>query len=299
MSDFADVGFVVLPQYLSADELADGVAALPALFPTRDEFHDNADPERNARFRDEFTGISHLPIGPVEVSLLAVHPRLIELAEQLLGTKDIRLYNAEAWAKYSGAASYEQELHRDYLNHSVIVPTPDSPPTQVEMFVYLSDVTDDLGAPRYVPLEHTRSLSPLPNWLPHEHVRVDDEHPTWVSRELWPELYAHEVSGAGPAGTVVAYRIETFHRGTELTAPRGARYTIHSSFRRADADWIAHRSWIDSVGNGAWEAFVAAASPRQRELFGFPPPGHPYWTERTLADTAVRYPGFNAGPYRR
>lgn len=29
---------------------------------------------------------------------------------------------------------------------------------------------------------------------------------------------------------------------------------------------------------------------RQLLLFGFPPPGHPYWTPQTLSDLAVRYP---------
>ncbi len=39
--------------------------------------------------------------------------------------------------------------------------------------------------------------------------------------------------------------------------------------------------------------------PRQLALFGFPPPGHPYWTEATLAGTAQRYPGLNMTPWRQ
>ena len=50
-------GFVVLPSFLSADEFAPAVAELPGLFPTGDEFHDDLEPERNARFRSEFGGI--------------------------------------------------------------------------------------------------------------------------------------------------------------------------------------------------------------------------------------------------
>ncbi len=48
-----------------------------------------------------------------------------------------------------------------------------------------------------------------------------------MSDEGSPHLYGVEVAAAGPAGTVAAYRIETFHRGTALAAPRGARFTIH------------------------------------------------------------------------
>jgi hypothetical protein len=36
---------------------------------------------------------------------------------------------------------------------------------------------------------------------------------------------------------------------------------------------------------------------RQRDLFGFPRPGDPYWTEETLAGVAARYPGIDLAPY--
>ena len=43
--------------------------------------------------------------------------------------------------------------------------------------------------------------------------------------------------------------------------------------------------------------FMADASPRQRELLGFPPPGDPLWSERFSAAMATRYPGFDPTPY--
>ena len=36
----------------------------------------------------------------------------------------------------------------------------------------------------------------------------------------------------------------------------------------------------------------------ERDLFGFPKPGDPYWNEQTLADVAARYPGMDLTPYR-
>ena len=41
------------------------------------------------------------------------------------------------------------------------------------------------------------------------------------------------------------------------------------------------------------------ATPRQLALFGFPPPGHPYWTEATVAGTAQRYPGLDMTAWRQ
>lgn len=82
------------------------------------------------------------------------------------------------------------------------------------MFLYLTDVPRELGPPIYVPLKHTNWLPALPNWLPQRDGDSDEDHPTWVSADAWPALYEHEASAAGAAGTVVAYRGETFHRGT-------------------------------------------------------------------------------------
>jgi Phytanoyl-CoA dioxygenase (PhyH) len=296
-STFEEDGFAILPGYLSPEDIGPALGELVAVFPTAAEFHDNVDPERNERFRDEFGGILDFPFASPELSLLAVHSRLFDLAEQLLGAVDLRVYSIEAWAKYTRAADYDQPHHRDYLNHSLLVPAPDQAPAQVEMFLYLSDVPAGLGPPSYVPARYTRGLPALPNWYPHRAGVTDAEHPDWVSVEASPQLYGAEVSATGPAGTVAAYRIETFHRGTGLAAPRGARYTIHVNFRRADADWITRRGWTDAANSDAWHAFVVRASERQLRLFGFPPLGHPYWTDETLDGLSRRYPGIDTAQW--
>ena len=59
---------------------------------------------------------------------LVVHDKLIALAEAIFGTEDIRIYASELWAKFRGAASYEQEHHRDYLNHTPLVPSASAAP---------------------------------------------------------------------------------------------------------------------------------------------------------------------------
>lgn len=291
-------GFVIRPALVALDDLAPAQAELPLLFPTADDFHDGVDEERNDRFRDEFGGITSFPFDSTELSLVSVHEALLDLAATLLGTDALRVYSIEAWAKYTGAADYDQPLHRDYLNHSLLVPAPGQDPPQVEMFLYLDDVPTDLGPPSYVPNEHTDALPALPNWHPRADRPPEPGDTGWTSTTGRPDLYDLEVSAAGPAGTVVAYRLETFHRGTALRRPRGARYTVHVNFRVADAEWVTRRSWTDAANQPAWHDFVRRASPRQLELFGFPPPGHPYWTEETLAGMALRYDGLDLAPWR-
>ncbi len=45
---------------------------------------------------------------------------------------------------------------------------------------------------------------------------------------------------------------------------------------------------------------MAPGSPHgERDLFGFPPPGHEYWNDQTLADGQAPYPGLDMTPYRK
>jgi Phytanoyl-CoA dioxygenase (PhyH) len=225
-------GFVILPGYLSEIELAPALSELGMVFPTAGGFHDVTDP-RHERYRnDEFDGIDVFPFASTELSLLAVAPRLVELAERLLRDRDLRIYSAEAWAKYTGATNYDQDLHRDYLNHTILVPTTAPHHQQLEMFVFLSDVPEELGPPHLVSQAHTAELPANPNFYPRHggqgaFVAVDDH----------ADLYDIEQSGAGPAGTVIAFNLGTFHRGTALTKPRGARYTMHLGYRPAQVEW--------------------------------------------------------------
>jgi hypothetical protein len=116
-------GYVIFSRYLPDEVNASAVAELSLEFPTADEFHDSRRSERNAPYRREFGGIRVFPFLSVELSLLAVHPRLVELAEAILWNDDIRIYASELWAKFTGAAQFDQELHRDYLNHTPLVPS--------------------------------------------------------------------------------------------------------------------------------------------------------------------------------
>jgi hypothetical protein len=166
------------------------------------------------------------------------------------------------------------------------------------MFVYLVDVPIDLGPPAFVALGHTTDLPLIPNWYPSVDGPSDSEHPTWVSAPGRADLYEHEVRGAGPAGTVAAYTNRTVHRGTQLKAPRGARYTLHVNFRPAGSDWQSRHSWQRHANRPAWSHFVEVASPRQLALFGWPPPGHSFWTEQTVAAIQQRYPGLDVTAWR-
>jgi len=277
---YLEHGYVVLPGFLSEEDIRPAQNELPLVFPTAEEYHDSTDKDLKARFAGRANaGIDYFPFASHEWSLLGISPPVAGLAEALLGTSDVRLYELHNWGKYTGAATYDQRLHRDYGNHTLVVPSRDPTLGVVEMFIYVNDVPETYGPTHVVSQTHT------------EGVPLSQLH---ITRDEYPEIYTHEVSAAGPAGTVLAYRADTFHRGTSMTAPRGARFALKLSYRTiSDAPNV----WVDRLGANVrlglednWNGFVERASCRQLELVGFPPRGHRYWTGETWAEVCRRYP---------
>jgi hypothetical protein len=280
VSAWHEEGCAILPSLLrDTPELQRAVAELPLVFPSAEEYWADPDSQRNRTFTgDEFGGIVAFPFPSVALCNLVVCDALTRFAEAVFDTEDIRIYASELWAKYSGAANYGQEHHRDYLNHTPLAPSSETRWRGLELFIWLCDVPEELGPTHVVPRSVTADLPALP----HGYLRTER-----------PALYDAEVSAAGGAGTVVAYSTETFHRGTELISPGTARFSAHVSYRHADATWLSRHAWGDRSFLPEWGPFVEQASVRQLLLFGFPPPGHPYWTTETLEGMHLRYPGLD------
>lgn len=278
-------GWCVAQGLIPATDLAAAQADLGKFFPNAEEFTADADPERNRPFRT--TADAVLPKFPFDsdaVNRLVLHDCLVDLAEEVLGTTDLRLYQGLLSAKYSdGAPDYEQLLHVDYGNHTLVVPRHDVGYQQLEMFVYLSDVTPATAATRVVSRQRTSGI-------PTER--------TYLSLDEYPELYAAEEPASGPAGSVLLYRPDTYHRGVALTAPAAARYLLHVSFKPAGTDWLGYQAWPAAAEGLPWHRYVQHATLRQLTLLGFPEPGHPYWTGETLRGVAARYPHLDMTPWR-
>ncbi len=56
-------------------------------------------------------------------------------------------------------------------------------------------------------------------------------------------------------------------------------------------------SWPGRANHPSFVSLMANTNPRERDLFGFPKPGHEYWNEQTLRDVASRWPGIDLAPY--
>jgi hypothetical protein len=278
-------GWCLIEDVIPPDLLAGVREALPAVFPTADEFADQLDPDRNAPFLTERDAPRpQFPFEAQALNRVALHDTIIDVAEQMLEVEDLRLYQAAVTAKYANAApDYEQLLHVDYANHTLVVPRTDIGYQHVTMFIYLSDVTPETGATRVVSREHTADI-------PVER--------TYLHLEEYAHLYALEESASGPAGSVFVYRPDVFHRGVPLTAPRSARFLLPVAFKPPATDWIGYHAFPARAEDMAWHRFMRHATERQLTLLGFPKPGDPYWTAATLAGVAARYPSLDMSPWR-
>ncbi len=279
VTEVKELGYAVVPGFVDAEILAEAQRALWQMFPRAEEYF--ADRGRFAALgRSQFAGLRLFPFASWALNRLAVLPELVDAAERVCGTADLHLYKAELWAKYAGAIDYDQPHHRDYGNHSLVVPQRASRHVQMTTFILLSDVGEGDGPTRIVPQPSAPDV-PL------------------VPRELaMDELREREVSITGPAGTLLIYRTDILHRGSNFTAPDSARFAMLIDFQPRGLPWTGKMAWPNQSLAPGWSEAMVRMTPRERALFGFPSAGDPYWDEQTLRDVALRYPGMDMTPYR-
>lgn len=294
-------GWVVLGGLVGADEIAAAQDDLRRTLPSVEEFHadpagvvgrrgggpvegDRFWPEHGPGFRadQQLLSTSFPFAGGGALNRLCVHPSVVDFAERALAARDIRLYQIHVTAKYEGLTDYEQPMHTD-RNHSWLPPVGSAPWWNLETFLYLSDVTDADNPTRMVSVRDAAHVSPrTPVLMP----------------DLAPELYRAERAATGVAGSLLAYRSDVFHRGAAFATPGSARSVLALAFRHAAHEWIGYDQAQSRSTRTEWTRFAERCSPRELELFGFPPPGHPVWSDELLDATALRYPLMDLGPWR-
>jgi hypothetical protein len=285
-AQWEEEGWTVIGGIFSADEVREAQDALPALFPTAEEFAADTDHDRNQPFRvDSHSVMPSFPFESAALNRLVLHDNIIDLAQEILGLREIRLYQGMLSAKYSkGALEDEQLLHVDYGNHTLVVPRPDIGYQHLELFIYLSDVTPEKAATRMVSRRLTTDI-------PTER--------TYLNPAEYDDLYRAEVPASGPAGSVLAYRPDVYHRGVRMTATDAARFMLHVSYKPVGTDWLGSQAWPGAAEGLAWHLFMQQTNVRQLTMLGFPEPGHPYWNEETLEGVARRYPLLDMSPWRQ
>ena len=196
------------------------------------------------------------------------------------GRTELHLYKVELWAKYAGAVNYDQPLHRDYGSHSLVVPRPETRYQQITTFIYLSDVTEEDGPTVIVPYDDGKDVPFTPLYFP---------------------------SVRSPTGRCAAsdrrarcsmYRTDILHRGSDFAAPGRSRFSLLADYQVRGTTWGGKMAWPKQSPE-RWAKLIPQCTVRQRDLFGFPRPGDPYWNDATLEGVAARYPGIDLEPIPR
>jgi hypothetical protein len=277
-------GWCVITGAVPPDLLAGAQRAVGRIFPTPEEMDAGVEQEGTAKWRDWDAEWPEFPFRSRSLNAIALHDVMLDLAEELVGP-DPRLYMGLLTTKFAGQQSgLNQLLHVDYPNQTIVVPRRDPGYRQLEMFVYLNDVSEANGATRMV----SRRLT--------EHIPVGRHTLDLVE---FGHLYHEPGTAVGPAGSVVAYRPDVYHRSVDWNEPGRFRSMLHLGFKPAQAEWAGYQAWAFKGLKPEWFHFVVGATERQLTAVGFPAAGHAYWTEETLAGVADRYPGLDLTPWRR
>jgi hypothetical protein len=296
-------GWVLLEGLVGSDEIDALAEDLRDIFPSAEDLHADPEgvterwqgrpkePEEVFVWPDDGPGFrpaqqrwaASFPFpGTGALNRMVVHPSIVDFAERALGSTDIRLYQAQASAKFAGITNYEQPMHID-RNHSWLPPGSEAPWWNLEGFLYLTDVTEEDNPTRLVSVRETG--------------HVDNPYGL-VMPTMDPGVYAAERPAPGIRGSYLAYRSDCYHRGAPFGSGSGARIVAAIAFKQAGIEWVGYDTQQNRSTGIEWTVFVEGSTPRELALFGWPPPGHPVWTERLLDQTQERYSGLDLGPWR-
>jgi len=156
-----DQGFVVVDGLIPSELVQRTGQALEMIYPSTNA---NSNGDGN-----QFRGIgSNRAVFPSAqhsaLNELALLPRIVHAAAQLLGSSDLRLSQFEGWAKdpvrdtgegrrNAAYNNSDQRMHMDYPNNYLTHPSPWERPEAVCLLLYFSDSNDCGGMTRVVPRE--------------------------------------------------------------------------------------------------------------------------------------------------
>jgi Phytanoyl-CoA dioxygenase (PhyH) len=271
-------GYALMEGFLSPNELVAARRATFEVFPEGEVYFANPDAYAHL-VKHPFAGLRVGPFAHWDINRLTFHPDLVDAAERYCGTTDLMLYKTELWAKYSGSVDYDQQYHRDFDNHNLVVPRRDGKWPQLTNFILLSDVTEANGPTNVITRQIGDEIALMPNRIAIE------------------EMAGREVRITGPAGSIFMYNTDTLHRGSALTGDQQSRFMLLADYCARGNPWMGKICWPGSANKGDWAELLARTTPRERDLFGFPPPGHEYWNQQTRRDVALRWPGIDMSAY--
>ena len=284
---YREHGYAIVERFLTAEELAGALDEWRKVLPGWVEYClDPSQPKPDnwqQRGRPLDVMAYRFPFPGRHLNAITTHPGLVEFAARAAGGSAMYCEQSHLSFKCKGhAGDQDQAMHCDYGNHTLAYPPDDPAYWQTAYLLYYTEVTAD-HAPTAV--------------CSRQHYPEKILWPAHYKREDRPAIYDNEVKVVVPAGSLFIYSMRTFHRGTPFNADAG-RLAQFITYAPAAWKWLGIVGWSAQAIKPEFRAWVEKATLAERELLGFPPPGHPYWTEETLAGVGARYPDMDMTPYQ-
>ncbi len=265
-TELCQKGFCILPSYLSEQQVQVFRSAVRRLHPAWSDFPSSKLPP-SGQLPAENSFPSRSTIFPFQESCFnqaIVDPNTIALAQRWLGTEEICMRGSSCSVRYPGFVDGTGQ----HLDGFSLLPTRSANRShhQLKFWYYLSDVDVDMAPTSFWPTQWTNE---------------------------GPQVIGDEHKVTGPAGSLIVFCISTFHSRNHFTQTSGERYVFTVRWGRRDHSWEGQSDYVMAGNTTVFTDFIGSLSPKHRELFHFPPVGHPYYTKQTLRDLENQYPGWN------
>ncbi len=238
-------------------------------------------------------GRTQFPTGYDALDRLIENEDYLDIYADCLGTDDIAYCNAHLFMRAGPSDQRHSEhlwqgYHADHGTNTFLPPGyAVGSFDYVNSGVYLHDVDED-GAPMHViPGSHRQAADVL--------VRlgggIND------IRDV-PE-FAKPVPTTGKAGSVLLSSSYLIHAAVPFTNKRKQRAFWTLSLARGDNSRFTKLAnpWLGPEQQ-FFKPFWEKTTPRVRTLFGWPQPGHAYYSDITLNGIAIQFPNMDLTPYR-
>lgn len=301
-------GFVFVPDLFTREAMDAALDACDRIFyggkrfeEWRDAFDGSGDPVRDGFFSNDASGRSQFPVGHDALDRLIENEAFLDAFCACLGTDDPHYCNAHLFVRAGPtdkrhAPNPWEGYHIDHDTNSFLPPSGRiGHDDYVNCGVYLHDVEPD-GAPMHViPGSHRQIVEILPRLISEGIYRP----PTTITDiRLVPE-FAAPVPSVAKAGTALFYSSYLVHAAVPFQDKTRQRALWTLSMARSDTRAYNRFANAYAYGDRTFTVpFWKNTTARVRTLFGWPPPGDPYYTPETLSLLASWYPGIDLDVYR-
>ena len=263
-------GFIIVPDFISGDELTKLQAAQRRVLPTYEQIKDDIPQDQAGH-----SLLKCFPHEELDLYRATMNPESIKFARKWLKTQDIHMRVGCLIARYPGHSRGgigfdDSNLHIDNGNNSLLPVTEDLREFgQIGFWIHLEDVEEDQAPLRLVPKRYGRDMTKC-------------------------------IPLVCKGGTLCVFTNFSLHSASAYARKDGQRFTFGYAFGRADHYWEGLINYTQLGENTpVFQKFIGGLTAAERQLWRFPPAGHPYYTEQTLKLLEDQYPGWDADEYSR